>query len=167
MVTVSLGVHTQTASNSGSNRAPSITFADPCAGRDALLLVSSATSRLCSSTSMSLTSGGSACGSGQVAVCCQGVPSGGGGALLRTHSGTALQGELCGVGLFLTASGTALTGGPSIFLSVSHTEATLASCFLERERKVCPLPHCQMAFLPLTFTQRVRRDSFLPPPIFL
>ena len=30
-----------------------------------------------------------------------------------------------------------------------------------------PPPHCEVAFLPLTFTQRVRRDSSLPLPIFL
>ena len=69
-----------------------------------------------------------------VAVCCKSVPSSGGGALLPIHSGTALKSELCGVGLFPTDSGTALTGGPSIFISVSHSKATLASRFLEREK---------------------------------
>ena len=68
-----------------------------------------------------------------VAVCCKSVPSGGGGALLPVHSGTALKSELCGAGLFPTDSGTALTGGPSIFISVSHSKATLASRFLERK----------------------------------
>ena len=58
-------------------------------------------------------------------------PSGGGGALLRIHSGAAVKGELCGVGLLLTESGTAFTGGPSIFISVSHSKATLASRFLD------------------------------------
>ena len=58
------------------------------------------------------------------------------GALLLIHSGIAVKGELCGVGLFLTAFGTALTGGPSIFISVSRSKATLASRFLKGER-VC------------------------------
>ena len=46
----------------------------------------------------------------------------------------AFKGELCGVGLFLTALGTALTGDPSIFISVSRCKATLASRFLKGER---------------------------------
>ena len=48
------------------------------------------------------------------------------------NSGTALKSALCGVGL-LTDSGTALTGGPSICISVSHSNATQASRFLEKE----------------------------------
>ena len=83
-----------------NGRAPSTSTA-------ALLLVSGAASRLCSSTSMSLISGGFAGGPGQVAVCCRSVPSGGGG-LLLTDSGVAVKSALCGKGLFLTAS-TALT----------------------------------------------------------
>ena len=71
---------------------------------------------------------------GQVADCCKGVPSGGGGDLVLIDSGVALKSVLCGAGLFLTASGTALTGGPSIFVSVSHSKATLASRFLERQK---------------------------------
>ena len=65
-------------------------------------------------------------------MCCKGVPSGRAGALLRIHSGTVLVGDPCGVGLQLTDSDTALTGGPSIFIFVSHSKATLVSRFLER-----------------------------------
>ena len=39
-------------------------------------------------------------------------------ALSLTCSGTALVGVLCGMGLFLTAPGTALTGGTSLFAFV-------------------------------------------------
>ena len=98
---------------------------------------------------------GSVCGP----VCCNGVPSGGGGALFFTHSGTALKGALCGVGQFRSDSGTGLTGGPSTLIFASHSGATLAPRFLEREReterrsagqqfysqtssKVCCLPRC-------------------------
>ena len=56
-----------------------------------------------------------------------------------TNSGTALKGALCDVGLFLTASGTALTGGPSIFiLALFHcrhnTKAPQAPRFPEKEK---------------------------------
>ena len=54
--------------------------------------------------------------------------------MILTHFGTAFKSELCGVGLFLTAFCTALTGGPSIFTVASHSSATLASRFLERRR---------------------------------
>ena len=57
--------------------------------------------------------GGADGGTGHVGRSRSGVPSGGGGALLLTHSSTALNGALCGMGLFLTASGTALTCGLS------------------------------------------------------
>ena len=52
-------------------------------------------------------------------------------------SGTALKSELCRVGLFLTASGTALPEGPSIFIFASHSSATPASRFLEKDENVC------------------------------
>ena len=81
---------------------------------------------------MSFNSGGSTCGPGQVAVCCKGVPSGGSGDLLLKDFGPTLKSVHCGVGMFLTDSGTPLTGRPSIFISVSHSQATLASRFLER-----------------------------------
>ena len=70
----------------------------------------------------------------QVAVCYKGAPSGGGGALFLIESGAALNSVFCGVGLFLTASGTALTGGPSKFISVSHSKAALVSSFLEGQK---------------------------------
>ena len=101
--------------------------------------------RCWSSTSISSTSTGGSFGEpNHVAVCCKGVvPSGGAGAMLRIHSGAALKGELCGVGLHVTDSGTALTGGPSIFISVSPSKATLASFCLKREKKVCGSPNSQ------------------------
>ena len=43
-------------------------------------------------------------------------------------------GELCDVGLPLTNSGKTLTGGPSIFIFVSHSKATLASRSGKRRR---------------------------------
>ena len=36
-----------------------------------------------------------------------------------------------------------LTGGPSIFISVSHSKATLASFCLKRDKKVCGSPNSQ------------------------
>ena len=81
------------------------------------------------------TSGGGADGGTQhVVFPCSSVPSGGGGALFVTHSGTALNGALCGVSLFLTTSGTALTGGPHMLILVlfhcSHSNVP----FTEKER---------------------------------
>ena len=88
-------------------------------------------------TSISSTSaGGSVGGPGYVAMCCNDVPSDGGAARDLTHLGTALKSALCGVGLFLTVSGTALAGGALIFIFASHSSATLASRLLEKE-KVC------------------------------
>ena len=93
-----------------------------------------------SSTSISSTSGGGTDdGLGHVAVCCNGVP-GGGGAPFLTLSSTALQSARCGVGLLLIASGTAFTGGPSMLLvallECLLNKVSLAPRFSDKER-VC------------------------------
>ena len=84
--------------------------------------------------------GGSDGGPGHVAVCSNGVPSCAGGALFPKPEGTGLYGAVCGVGLSLTASGTALTGGLPcsflLFLDCSLNKVPLAPPFSEKE-EVC------------------------------
>ena len=123
-------------------------------------LTSGAVSRLCSSTLHIADLECIRWWTSHVAVCCKSVPSGGGGALLPIHSGTALKSELCGVGLFPTDSGTALTGGPSMFISVSHSKATLGSRFLERELTIrIEKTTSQTKFTSETGTKRSKRTQ--------
>ena len=63
--------------------------------------------------------------------------SGADGALFLTHSGTAFKSTLCTVGLFLTTSGTALTGDPSTFILVFfivHTPTCHWHCPSQRRK---------------------------------
>ena len=63
----------------------------------------------------------------------KGAPSGGGGALLRIHSGAALEGELCGVGPSLDCFWHSFDG-QSFNNHLFHTPKPHSLRFLERER---------------------------------
>ena len=81
---------------------------------------------------------GSFGGPGHVAACCSGVPSGVDAAHRSfAHSGTAFKRELCGAGLFLTASGTALTGGASMFIICPTLQRNTGGTLSGKREKVC------------------------------